>query len=314
MSKWILFFVLFNIFSLHAQYAPAVGEFGTTAISKDSSIFQFWADSAILKRGWQNSADKKLGFASFGKVEDGLGNPDSKIVSLGDSGEIILSFPHRIINGVGPDFAVFENSFNNTYLELAFVEVSSDGKHFIRFPSVSLLLTMVQLGNDAVMDATKIDNLAGKYKGGFGTPFDLEILKDSPNLDVNNVRFVKLIDVVGSVNSFFGTKDSKGNLINDPFPTPYPSSGFDLDAVGVINSEYANLDDKIQTFKIWPNPASEILIIDLPSIENVFIFNSVGESVYSKQIKGKIEIDLRDFERGFYFVKIQNMVQKIIIQ
>lgn len=314
MSKWILFFVLFNIFSLHAQYAPAVGEFGTSAISKDSSIFQFWADSAILKRGWQNSTDKKLGLASFGKLEDGLGNPDSKIVSLGDSGEIILSFPHRIINGVGPDFAVFENSFNNTYLELAFVEISSDGKHFIRFPSVSLLPTIVQLGNDAVMDATKIDNLAGKYKGGFGTPFDLEILKDSANLDVNNVRYVKLIDVVGSVNPIFGTKDSKGNLINDPFPTPYPSSGFDLDAVGVINSEYANLNYKTQPFKIWPNPASEILVIDLPSTENVSIFNSVGEDVYSKQINGKIELDITHFEKGLYFVKIQNSVHKIIVQ
>ncbi len=303
-----------KIFSFHAQFAPAVNEKGTTAISKDSAVFQFWASEGIVSRGWQNITDKKLGLATIGKIEDGFGSPDSRVISLGDSGVITLSFPHRIQNGVGPDFAVFENSFNSTYLELAFVEVSSDGNHFIRFPSTSLTPTVIQLGNDAIMEATQINNLAGKYKGGYGTPFDLEIVKDSSNLDVQNVKFVRLIDVVGSINPMYGTRDSQGNLINDPFPTPFPSSGFDLDAVGVINSEYASIKEKKIQFNIWPNPSNEHIYIELSTIEDIKILNSVGQQVYKTEGVGLIKIDVSYLDRGIYFVSVNDSVQKIMIQ
>jgi hypothetical protein len=314
MNKFLFIFFLLNTFRFHAQFAPAYDEIGTTAISKDSAVFQFWASQGIVSRGWQNITDKKLGPSTVGKLEDGLGSPDSRVVSLGDSGVITLTFPHRIQNGVGPDFAVFENSFNNTYLELAFVEVSSDGNHFIRFPSTSLTPLVLQLGNDATMEATKINNLAGKYKGGFGTPFDLEILKDSSNLDVQNIKFVRLIDVIGSINPTIGTKDSKGNLINDPFPTPYPSSGFDLDAVGVINSEFASINEKEIQVRIWPNPSSKDLYIELSTNKEIKILNSIGQQVYKTEGVGQIKIDVSEFDKGIYFVQLNNSVQKIMVQ
>ena len=53
---------------------------------------------------------------------------------------------------------------------------------------------------------------------------------------MNDVIAVRITDVVGSIDPALGTKDSLGNLINDPFPTPFASSGFDLNAVGVINA------------------------------------------------------------------------------
>lgn len=314
MNKFLLFFFLLIFFKFNAQFAPAVDQIGTTAISKDSGVFQFWASEGIVSRGWQNIADKKLGLASVGELEDVLGSPDARVVSLGDSGVITLSFPHRIQNGVGPDFAVFENSFNSTYLELAFVEVSSDGNHFIRFPSTSLTPTVIQLGNDAIMEATQIDNLAGKYKGGFGTPFDLEIIKDSSNLDLQNIKFVRLIDVIGSINPIYGTKDNKGNLINDPFPTPYPSSGFDLDAVGVINSEYVSINEKEIQVRIWPNPSSKDLYIALSTNQEIKILNAIGQQVYKSEGVGQIKIDVSDFDKGIYFVHLNNSVQKIMVQ
>lgn len=314
MNNWVLVLMLFFSLPAFSQYAPAVGEVGTTAISKDSSIFQFWADSVEIKRGWQDISDKKLGVVSLGVISDAIGKPDGRVISLGDSGQITLTFPHRIQNGIGPDFAIFENSFNNTFLELAFVEVSSDGLHFVRFPSVSLTPSVIQFGNDAVMDPSKINNLAGKYKGGFGTPFDLEELKDSSKLDIQNIKFVRLIDVVGSINPIYGTRDSKGNIINDPFPTPYPSSGFDIDAVGVINSEFASINENSLGFKIWPNPVSEILLIEVPNVENVQLINSIGEIVYSNHFNQIAKIDVSNYEKGIYFIRINNSVQKVSIQ
>jgi hypothetical protein len=314
MSKWFFVFIVFIVNPAFSQYAPSAGEIGTTAISKDSSVFLFWADSCKIVRGWQNSSNKELGYASLGVEIDAIGLADGKVVSLGDSGQITLSFPHRIENGVGFDFAIFENSFNNTFLELAFVEVSSDGKHYVRFPAVSFIPSVIQLGNDAIMDADKIDNLAGKYRGGYGTPFDLENLKDTANLDLQNIRFVRLVDVVGSINPIYGTKDSKGNIINDPFPTPYPSAGFDLDAVGVINSNFASISEKTLDIKIWPNPASEFLYIDIDSNEVVQIINAVGKCEFSKELNGISKIDVSLLDEGIYFVRINNSVQKIKIQ
>ena len=43
-----------------------------------------------------------------------------------------------------------------------------------------------------------------------------------------------MVDVVGSIDPMYGTRDSLGNLINDPWPTPFATGGFDLDAVAVL--------------------------------------------------------------------------------
>lgn len=71
-----------------------------------------------------------------------LGDLDQKQIDAGvQPGEITLSFESGISDGSGADFAVFENGFDNRgsiFGELAYVEVSSDGKHFARFESDSL--------------------------------------------------------------------------------------------------------------------------------------------------------------------------------
>ena len=75
-------------------------------------------------------------------TENALGKPTSNdtfdVVVLGDAGSITLTFDAPICNGSGYDFAVFENSLNDTFLEFAFIEVSSDGEHFVRFPNYYL--------------------------------------------------------------------------------------------------------------------------------------------------------------------------------
>lgn len=153
------------------------------------------------------------------------------IVSLGEGGMITMTFDAPIVDGPGFDFAVFENAFDDYFLELAFVEVSSDGTNFFRFPGTSLTPEPVPFWG-AYMDATEIDGLAGKYRAGYGTPFDLGVLAGvSPQLDVHDVRYVRLVDIVGDGAAL----DAHGNPIYDPHPT-VGSSGFDLEAVGVMNA------------------------------------------------------------------------------
>ena len=61
----------------------------------------------------------------------------SYAVALGQGGTATLTFAQPITNGPGYDFAVFGNGFSDGHPEWvkpAFVEVSSDGVNFFRFP------------------------------------------------------------------------------------------------------------------------------------------------------------------------------------
>ena len=155
---------------LWAQFAPEAGVAGTTAMHADSSAFVAWATGCTVERGPQQIDSLSLGLASYGADADALGKADNVVVSLGDGGTAVLTFASPICNEAGPDFAVFENPFHNVpqcFLELAFVEVSSDGENYFRFPAVTNVPFDEQVGSFALMDATLIHNFAGKYEQPF---------------------------------------------------------------------------------------------------------------------------------------------------
>lgn len=296
--------------SFAQSYPPAAGQEGSTAVPHDSELFISWATGAEIERGLINISnpeqqDQGSNYASYGSEDDALGIADGSVVSLGDRGSAILTFETPIGNGPGFDFAVFENSFNDTFLELAFVEVSSDGINFFRFPAHSETQTETQVGGFGEVDPTYINNFAGKYRAMFGTPFDLDEIEDNPLLNKNNITHVKLIDVVGSIDPQYASYDSYGNAVNDPFPTPFWSSGFDLDAVGVINESSMNTEDFFaQNLKIYPNPAHDFFYISSNDSAQIQIFNAAGLSVLVTQTKNNEKIDVSGLGKGIYFMKI----------
>lgn len=242
-SKTCALLVITTLAAHAGPYAPKAGEIGSTAIAADSPKLLTWASaSANLTRGLQQLNISNSGLATYGEAADGLGiadcTPDDPygVVSLGDGGSMTVTFPTPLGNGLGYDLAVFENSFTDTFLELAFVEVSSNGVNFFRFPAASLTPSNVQVGGFSSIDPTDLNNLAGKYRAGFGTPFDLDELQyASPLLNVNRITHVRVTDVVGSITPSHARRDASDRIINDPFPTPFDSAGFDLDAVGGMN-------------------------------------------------------------------------------
>ncbi|MCT4639200.1 MAG: T9SS type A sorting domain-containing protein [Bacteroidales bacterium] len=219
--------------------AISVNTYAQDDYSADSKKFITWVSGVNITRGYKNISDKGAGKVSYGVKENATGKADGKVVSLGDSGVVVLTFDIPLANGNGPDFAVFENGAmygTKPFLELAFVEVSSNGEDFFRFPALSLAPDAPQTASFDGTDPALITNLAGKTLADVGTPFDLEELRSVSGLDVNNITHIKLIDVIGAVSGDYISYDSKGNKINDPYPTPFESGGFDLDAVGVINN------------------------------------------------------------------------------
>jgi hypothetical protein len=310
--------LLLMTFQARAQFAPSAGQPGTTAIHKDSSVFVAWASSCSVVRGWQDCSDHSLGQATAGDSSYATGMADGiGIVSLGDGGMATLTFNNPIANGPGWDFAVFENSFSASFLELAFVEVSSDGVNFYRFPSISLTQDTIQISAFGSVMATQIHNLAGKYEALYGTPFNLDDLLGTPGLDINHITHVRVIDVVGSITEPCSTYDSQGHKINDPWPTPFASSGFDLDAVGVINQNTTSLSSIIEpgvSASIIPNPITEsgVLNIFLPAngLVSAKILNLQGQVVHSLNwgycIKGmhSLRIDATTWNKGVYVMRV----------
>lgn len=310
-----------------AQYAPQAPLTGHQGIIDSSHLFQEWADGSTIYRGWLNIANKSLGQPSIGNNNSVLGYPDSDVYSLGDSGVAVLTFPHSIKNGTGPDFAIFENGFSDplhpelSYMELAFVEVSSDGEHFVRFAANCNIQDTQQVDNFSYSNASQVNNLAGKYKVGYGTPFDLDELKGSEGLDINNITHVRIIDVVGTLDSAFASFDQTGRLINDAYPTEYISGGFDLNAVGVINSNkpVTGINDWAVAagVSVYPNPVTNILNLkaDGDQLMECSLNDITGKRLKQFTWKWQAAIQLDDMMPGLYFLHIHNgknsMVMKI---
>lgn len=216
---------------LAGPYAPAAGEIGSTAVAKDDTVIEAWATAVV---NYSPGSDVDTEFQTPNKAIGPAQGTSGDVVSLGRGGEITLTFDAPIRDGIGPDLVVFENSINDTFLELGFVEVSSDGTNFFRFENDSLTPSPVDAFSE--VDPTNVRNLAGKYRQGFGTPFDLEELFGvSPLLNTANVTHVRLVDIVGDGSQ----TDTSGDVIYDPYPT-IGSAGLDVDAVGVIHqAEFA---------------------------------------------------------------------------
>jgi hypothetical protein len=230
-------------------FAPAAGEVNSTAVAVDDPAIREWATTVTSVNYGEEVAEE---WRIPGNALGPGGGSQSHLLVLGRGGDVVLEFASLIQDGPGNDFVVFENAFRDTFLELAFVEVSSDGQHFVRFPAYSLTPAPVPAFGEVF--PTFVHGLAGKYRTGFGTPFDLDtlsraysaarngvggfsesyrthLLQNAPHLDLAAIRFVRLVDIPGDGSVL----DCEGFPIFDPYPTSI-TAGFDLDAVGVINS------------------------------------------------------------------------------
>ncbi len=227
-----------------------------------NSIFAGWATSIADYSPFDLAEIQNYAGGAYANPQKALGavtGNNADIVSLGDMdatelskwrsnpaiyngpGSLTLGFEFAIKNGDGADFAAFENGFmsgSKLFAELGYVEVSTNGTDFARFPSVYDAAS-TPVGGYGTIDPTGVYNLVGKhanaYGKSFGTPFDLEDLSNHSLVteglvDLDEINFVRIIDIPGD-GSF---KDSLGNPIYDAWVT-WGSGGVDFEALGVIN-------------------------------------------------------------------------------
>lgn len=253
MARQILSLVILaSLLAWSATAGPYSGPMDTThpidpAIPSASPLFVEWANAIDASRTYfAPRGSTVISHTGF----NNLGDLDATQIANGDSpGYLTVTFPRGIRNGIGHDFAVFENGFvfpSDPYLfaEFAFVEVSSNGTDFARFPAVSTNTSWQGTFGQSFggFDVTNVYNLAGKHANGFGTPFDLDDLLADPlvlsgHVKLNHIQYVKLVDIPGSG----AYLDSLGNPILDAWLTSSPTGGFDFrlpvgQGVGVIHA------------------------------------------------------------------------------
>lgn len=170
----------------------------------------------------------------------GLGAGSLDVLTLGEGGDVTLGFDVTIVDGPGADLTVFENGFlvgggPSVFAELFFVEVSTDGSTFARFPSKYLgtgssmgAYRGIGGGMPVVADVTTglVDPLDPLLSGG--EALDLADLAQHPDVlsgavDLGAVHFVRLVDPLP------GATDSLGTPIA-------AAGGADVDAVAVLHS------------------------------------------------------------------------------
>ena len=305
-----IFLVIVPLLSV-AQYAPPAGQDGTTAMHADSSAFVAWATGCVVERGPMSIDNPDAGVANFGTDADGIGAPGGTmtVVSLGDGGTAVMTFDSPIYNGPGPDFAVFENGFANAqdasmyFLELAFVEVSSDGVNYFRFPAYFDAPQEPQLGGMGCILPSQIHNLASKYEAMYGTPFDLDEVPDNALLNKDRITHVRLVDVVGCIDPAYASYDCQGHVVNDPWPTPFGSSGFDLDAVGVIHDLAHNdgVNSISSTMLVYPNPVQGTLMVRVENLNTISVYSLTGQRILESQSNN---VDVSFLLPGIYFARI----------
>ncbi|RZJ60527.1 MAG: T9SS type A sorting domain-containing protein, partial [Flavobacterium sp.] len=107
----------------------------------------------------------------------------------------------------------------------------------------------------------------------------------------------------------YASYDSFGNRINDPFPTPFYSGGFDLAGVGILNAGSLGIfDNAVAIAAIYPNPAVDSFSIRMSSATEVHIkmYDSTGREVLSTDITSEDLINVSHLNAGIYILAIDN--------
>ena len=64
--------------------------------------------------------------------------------------------------------------------------------------------------------------------------------------------------------------------------------------------EYQTLD-----FKLYPNPASSQITIELEGMQKVMVYNALGQTILNKEADSNMmQLDLSGLENGLYWVKV----------
>lgn len=245
---------------VRTQSAPAAARFVVRALA--GALTVSLGSLAVVRPAHAQSPFAALVVANHtnGNAGGGIFNPANalgapggatSVHSLGIGGDLTLAFTPPIVDRPGADLIVGENPFRlasawwQSFAEVAFVEVSSNGVDFVRFPA-RYFGAPVSPGSFGTVPVGAYQNLAGQtpvladapgvdardvVEAG-GDAFDLGDLAALPQVvngtvDLQAIGYVRLVDVVNG-----SSLDALGTPIFDA-----GSGSADIDHVTAIHQQ-----------------------------------------------------------------------------
>ena len=176
-------------------------------------------------------------------------------------------------------------------------------------------------------DELKIDVVQDKY----GSQITWELLNSNEEvlasggpystLAANGIKLHRTKVKVANNECFkFIIRDEAGNGINGGFGKGYykitDSKGYVIiDGDGDFGHQaYHNLSTKVgyasveemtnETYKVYPNPVKDVLTIEGENIQQVNVFNAMGQLVKTVNCNGNVTVNVNDLQNGMYIVNV----------
>ena len=78
------------------------------------------------------------------------------------------------------------------------------------------------------------------------------------------------------------------------------------------------LDSTTRFLKIHPNPARHSVMVEIETEgykpKNIQVFNALGMQVFKSEMLDKTQLNVVDWSRGIYFIKVENEVERLILE
>ena len=264
---------------------------------------------------------KKAGGSGFGRAAGG------NALALDQNGNIYVT---GIFNGTnisfGNGYTLNETQQNNTFYGdffLAKYNASSGNTLWAKKGGGS---SVTDSGNAIDIDSQGNIYVTGSFQNGGSPPsasFDGFTLVSAGLGDVFVIRYSPNGDVSWVVKLGAGNEDAGRSIIANA-PNKVFVSGYFTGNVTVASTTlsspantwqifFARVDagttaiNEISSFsfKMFPNPTSDILYLDGKGLETIEITDQLGKIIYTSELtSGKNTVDVSSLDKGIYFIKI----------
>lgn len=155
-------------------------------------------------------------------------------------------------------------------------EVIAEGGPYEHLAGAGATQLRVETVNDLPTDADYLFNIFDNNDNGICCTFGDGWYK----IKVDG----KYVIGMGEDNGNFGEQGSELIRINKKF-----------DAVG---------ENGIEGFKVYPNPANNMIFVEGENIQSVEVYNSLGQRIADVKASEKTNVDVASYDNGVYFIKV----------
>ena len=178
------------------------------------------------------------------------------------------------------------------------------------------------IANGYFKPASDFVDVAGSFNGWNGTAHHLT------DADGDGI-YTLTVPALGTFEKIEYKYRINGDWNTSEFPSGGPNRVYRTSYYNMLKDVYnngksmgVNLNTLTSSLSVYPNPSNGEFTLSVTNTQvtdlNILITNMQGQSVYHNQIKSVLDyegtINLTEFAKGVYFLKVNNQVQKILVQ